>query len=73
MANSSPPRVNAPISPAYSLISKDFAKLRTIMELLTPGLVFAADGEAYGRAAPDASGGRILAPRRSCSVTAHHR
>ena len=40
----------APISPAYSLVSKDFAKLRYIVELLTPGLVFAADGEVFGRA-----------------------
>jgi feruloyl-CoA synthase len=40
----------APISPAYSLVSKDFAKLRYIVELLTPGLVFAADGDAFGRA-----------------------
>ena len=40
----------APISPAYSLISGDFAKLRAIVDLLTPGLVFAADGTAYARA-----------------------
>jgi feruloyl-CoA synthase len=40
----------APISPAYSLISNDFAKLRAIVDLLTPGLVFAADGAAYARA-----------------------
>src|SRR5438874_2241317 len=40
----------APISPAYSLISQDFAKLKWILDLLTPGLVFAADGEAYARA-----------------------
>ena len=40
----------APISPAYSLVSKDFAKLRYIVELLTPGLVFAADGAAFGPA-----------------------
>ena len=31
----------APISPAYSLMSSDFGKLRAIIELLTPGLVFA--------------------------------
>jgi feruloyl-CoA synthase len=37
----------APISPAYSLVSRDFGKLRTILELLTPGLVFAASGSAY--------------------------
>ncbi len=40
----------APISPAYSLISTDFGKLRQIIDLLTPGLVFAADGDAYRRA-----------------------
>jgi feruloyl-CoA synthase len=40
----------APISPAYSLISSDFGKLRYIFDLLTPGLVFAADGGAYRRA-----------------------
>jgi feruloyl-CoA synthase len=33
----------APISPAYSLMSKDFGKLKHIFELLKPGLVFAAD------------------------------
>jgi feruloyl-CoA synthase len=40
----------APVSPAYSLISSDFGKLRTIIDLLTPGLIFAADGDAYHRA-----------------------
>ena len=40
----------APVSPAYSLISTDFAKLKHIAGLLTPGLVFAADGRAFERA-----------------------
>jgi feruloyl-CoA synthase len=40
----------APISTAYSLISKDFGKLKDIAALLTPGLVFAADGRRYGPA-----------------------
>jgi feruloyl-CoA synthase len=40
----------APISPAYSLVSTDFGKLRDIFKLLTPGLVFAADGAAFERA-----------------------
>ncbi|HEX2198523.1 MAG TPA: feruloyl-CoA synthase [Burkholderiales bacterium] len=31
----------APVSPAYSLLSTDFARLGFIRELLTPGLVFA--------------------------------
>jgi len=40
----------APISPAYSLISSDFARLRHIVNLLTPGLVFAADGAVFSNA-----------------------
>ncbi|HEY8069449.1 MAG TPA: feruloyl-CoA synthase [Burkholderiales bacterium] len=40
----------APISPAYSLMSKDFAKLKYIFELLKPGLVFAADPEKFAPA-----------------------
>ncbi len=39
-----------PISTAYSLISKDLGKLAYAFDLLTPGLVFAADGRAYARA-----------------------
>jgi feruloyl-CoA synthase len=39
-----------PISPAYSLVSEDFGKLRHIFELLTPGLVFAQDGKQFARA-----------------------
>ena len=33
----------APVSPAYSLLSKDFAKLRYVFGLSTPGLVFVQD------------------------------
>ncbi len=40
----------APISPAYSLISMDFGRLRSIIDLISPGLVFAADGDSYARA-----------------------
>src|SRR5438128_1901131 len=40
----------APISTAYSLVSSDFGKLRHIMDLLTPGLVFASSGKPYERA-----------------------
>lgn len=40
----------APISPAYSLMSKDFGKLRHIIARLTPGLVYVADGQLYDRA-----------------------
>jgi len=40
----------APVSPAYSLMSSDFGKLRMIVDLLTPGMVFAADGMMFGKA-----------------------
>jgi feruloyl-CoA synthase len=40
----------APISVPYSLVSQDFKKLKGIIEILTPGLVFAADGAAFARA-----------------------
>ncbi|MGZ5187247.1 MAG: feruloyl-CoA synthase, partial [Caldimonas sp.] len=39
----------APVSPAYSLLSQDYGKLRHILEQLTPGLVFAS-GPAYAKA-----------------------
>jgi len=40
----------APVSPAYSLMSSDFGKLRAMIERLTPGLVFANDGGPFARA-----------------------
>jgi feruloyl-CoA synthase len=47
-----------PVSPSYSLMSRDFDKLRRVFEVLTPGLIFAAEAEAFGAAidavAPDA-------------------
>jgi feruloyl-CoA synthase len=39
----------APVSPAYSLLSQDHARLRHIVNLLTPGLVFAANA-SYAKA-----------------------
>ena len=47
----------APVSPAYSLLSTDFAKLRAIFQLLTPGLVFAADPIQYKKAIESVAGG----------------
>jgi len=40
----------APISPAYSLVSKDHAKLKGIAETLNPGALFADNGEAFAPA-----------------------
>src|ERR1051326_6674631 len=39
-----------PVAPPYSLASSDFGKLRSIFDLMTPGLVFASDRAAFGRA-----------------------
>lgn len=41
---------SAAISPAYSLASGDFGKLRHTFELLTPGLVFVSDYDAFAAA-----------------------
>jgi feruloyl-CoA synthase len=36
-----------PVSPAYSLVSKDYGKLGYLMRLLTPGLVFVEDATLF--------------------------
>jgi feruloyl-CoA synthase len=38
------------VSPAYSLVSKDYDKLRHVLDTLTPGLVYASDWRRYGQA-----------------------
>jgi feruloyl-CoA synthase len=40
----------ASISPAYSLVSKDFAKLRTIIEILSPGIIYVSDQARFASA-----------------------
>jgi len=40
----------SPVSPSYSLMSKDHAKLAHIFSAVSPRLVFAADGEVFARA-----------------------
>ena len=40
----------APVSMAYSLQSRDHARIRAIAELIGPGAVFAEDAEAFGPA-----------------------
>jgi feruloyl-CoA synthase len=39
-----------PVSPAYSLVSRDYGKLGFLMKLLTPGLVFADDADKFADA-----------------------
>ena len=48
-----------PTSPAYSLVSQDFEKLRHVLRTVTPGMVFAADAARYGRAIEAAVGADI--------------
>jgi feruloyl-CoA synthase len=53
----------APISPAYSLMSKDFAKLKAIFELLKPALVWVDDPKKFaGALAAVGAGATPLAP-----------
>jgi feruloyl-CoA synthase len=40
----------APVSVPYSLLSQDFGKLRAIINILTPGMVFATNGAPFARA-----------------------
>ena len=39
-----------PTSPAYSLVSTDYDKLRHVTDTVTPGLLFASDAARYGKA-----------------------
>ncbi|MGN8110177.1 feruloyl-CoA synthase [Paraburkholderia sp. 22098] len=59
----------APISPAYSLVSSDFGKLRHTLDVLTPGLVFATDASAFAAAidATVAADVEVVASTGSCA------
>ena len=65
----------APISPAYSLMSKDFAKLKYIFELVRPGLVWTSDPAKFAPAL-DAAGAtatpldELLSPTPTARVDA---
>lgn len=56
-----------PVSPAYSLVSKDYGKLAFVLKLLTPGLVFADDAAKFADAltANVSDGTEIVASRGS--------
>ena len=73
------------VSPAYSLVSQDFDKLRHVVQTLTPGLVYAADWGRFKRpieavfgpdvevvvnALPAAAAGRRLTPLSKLLATA---
>ena len=62
----------APVSVAYSLQSQDFAKLKYIAELLTPGLVYVADTAPFAKAlaAIDLSDCEVVASRDGANLGA---
>ena len=61
----------APVSVAYSLQSQDFAKLRHIAELLTPGLIYVADTGPFAKAlAAIGASAEVVASRDSASLGA---
>lgn len=59
----------APVSAAYSLQSSDLAKIRYIVELLNPGLVYAADTGPFAKALAIAgANAEIVASRNSANL-----
>ncbi|HUN77033.1 MAG TPA: feruloyl-CoA synthase [Steroidobacteraceae bacterium] len=62
----------APISPAYSLASADLARLRHVLGLLTPGLVFAQSGAPFARALAHAVGAHAEIVVQEGSVPERH-
>lgn len=56
------------VSTAYSLLSNDFAKLKSCIDLLTPGAIFAANATQFARAIEAAvpSGTEVIAGTGSC-------
>lgn len=54
----------APVSPAYSLLSRDHIKLRQVYEALDPSVVYAADGEAFSAALEALDADRVVVSRR---------
>src|SRR6266508_4633195 len=60
----------APVSPAYSLMSKDFAKLKAIFELLRPGLVWTSDPVKFAPALAAVGAGPMPAKASSTSELA---
>ncbi|WP_321795884.1 feruloyl-CoA synthase [Caballeronia sp. J97] len=43
----------APVSPAYSLVSKDFVRLKSVVDLVPPAAVFVQDAAQFARALGD--------------------
>lgn len=63
----------APISPAYSLIDPEVARVKHAVTLLTPGLVYAEDATAFDRAVAQAvpAGTEVVALKGQFTSRAH--
>jgi feruloyl-CoA synthase len=59
----------APVSPAYSLISKDFARLKNVVNLVPPAALFVQDAAQFARAL-EAVGAQLAAPVPVIAVNA---
>jgi feruloyl-CoA synthase len=59
----------APVSPAYSLVSKDFARLRDVVSLVPPGAIFVQDAGAFARAL-DVIVASLMCPSSRCTARA---
>jgi feruloyl-CoA synthase len=64
----------APISPSYSLVSSDFVRLKHILAMLSPGMIFASSGAKFSKAlsaaAPNGTEIVVTAePRQATPVT----
>ena len=55
-----------PVSPAYSLLSSDFARLKYIVELTKPGMIYVNDGESFAKAlaASGSTAAEVVVSRR---------
>lgn len=62
---------SSPISPAYSLISSDYGKLKHIIGLLDPQLVFAADGSKFAKAIAACCGPHVEVVATRGTVASH--
>ena len=61
----------APVSPAYSLMSGDFAKLKYVFELLEPSLVFVQNGPMFAKALAALKAVQIRDPERVMDAYPH--
>ena len=60
----------APVAPAYALVSKDYTKLRYVVDLIQPGMVYVSDADEFAPAlrALDLDGMHVVAGSGGCAA-----